>query len=67
MKNIESINFNIENLCNKLYPICFFTEEKKDLFRNKEMLLKILRNAIPSLDKFYNETEDKELNQRGVL
>lgn len=40
-------------LIEDLYPICFKTKNFKDLYRNRDILLQILMDAVPSLKEFY--------------
>ena len=40
-------------LIEDLYPICFKTENSEDLYRNRDILIQILIDAVPSLKKFY--------------
>ena len=49
----------IEELLEKLEPICTFTKGRKKDYRNSIELKQILRQAVPTLDKFYIE-KDKE-------
>ena len=57
LKNTEYSSQRIENILQKLKPICFFDEETKNSFRNKEELLKVLCDDVPSLKKFYESGE----------
>lgn len=52
--------FNLDELLEKMKPICFFDSEKKQMYRNMEMLIEILRAAVPSLDEFYSCNENKK-------
>ncbi len=45
--------YDLNDLLKELEPICIYDEKHKELFRNKEELLKILRSAVSSLDSFY--------------
>lgn len=40
-------------LIEKLFPICFKTKNSEDLYRNRDILLQILMDAVPSLKEFY--------------
>ena len=42
-----------EPLINKLYPICFKTKDYEDLYRNRDKLIEILVDSVPSLKSFY--------------
>lgn len=57
LKNIPLENINIFDLLRELEPICLFTKGQENLFRNKEVLLKILRKNVKSLDDFYSDEE----------
>lgn len=41
---------NIEEFLNNLHPICFYKEEKKDLFRNKVSLRDLLRKIYTNME-----------------
>ena len=43
----------LSELLESLYPICFFLPDSKASFRNKSLLLSVLRKNVPSLDNFY--------------
>ncbi|MBR6153339.1 MAG: polysaccharide biosynthesis protein [Treponema sp.] len=51
--------FILDDLLEKLKPICSWDEKQKDLFRNREELIKILRQAIPTLDEYYSEQQNQ--------
>ena len=51
--------FILDELLEKLRPICSWDEKQKDLFRNREELIKILRQAIPTLDEYYSEQQNQ--------
>lgn len=58
LKNLEFTHNKLENLLEKLKPICFLQSEKTeniDIYRNKKYLLNILCNEFPSLENFYKE------------
>ena len=57
LKNLDFESCRLNNLLNKLSPICFYsnTEEEKKLYRSKKHLLEILCNEVPSLEQFYKE------------
>ncbi|MBO7613423.1 MAG: polysaccharide biosynthesis protein [Treponema sp.] len=57
LNNIPPKTFKTEELLKKLYPVCYFTEGNADIYRNRDELVRILRNAVPSLDEFYREEE----------
>jgi FlaA1/EpsC-like NDP-sugar epimerase len=39
-------NTTLQELIENLYPICYFVPGKADMYRNKELLVKIVKNAI---------------------
>ncbi len=55
LKNMEFGDENLDSLLSALEPICFWKNDAEK-FRNKELLVSILRKAVPSLDNFYKET-----------
>ena len=55
LKNMEFGDKNLDSLLSALEPICFWKNDAEK-FRNKELLVSILRKAVPSLDDFYKET-----------
>ena len=55
LKNMEFGDENLDSLLSALEPICFWKNDAEK-FRNKELLVSILRKAVPSLDAFYKET-----------
>lgn len=65
LTNIPPQNFILDDLISQLEPICFFTKGCEKLFRDSLELKKILRRAVPTLDKFYIE-KDKERIQSGM-
>ena len=57
LTNIPPKTFVLDELIEKLYPICNFTKGKEKLYRNSIELKQILRQAVPTLDEFYIEKE----------
>lgn len=55
LKNMEFGDENLDSLLSALEPICFWKNDAEK-FRSKELLVSILRKAVPSLDDFYKET-----------
>lgn len=53
LKNLEMGHETLSELLESLYPICFFLPDSKASFRNKSLLLSVLRKNVPSLDNFY--------------
>ena len=62
LKNIESKT--LDGLLEKIMPVVKFNSEKKELFRNKEVLLRILRDEVPSLNEFYTKMEQEGTKQK---
>ncbi len=58
LKNIPPATFSTDELLQKLYPVCYFSKENSGIYRDRELLVKILREAVPSLDEFYREEEE---------
>nr|MCR4790381.1 polysaccharide biosynthesis protein [Treponemataceae bacterium] len=56
LKN-EDINKNslYDRLLEELYPICFYQQENAEKYRNRDILIKILCEAVPSLKNFYEQ------------
>jgi len=40
----DKYDFNLDKILKKLYYVCFYEEKKKDHYRNKEYLIKLLNN-----------------------
>ena len=57
LTNIPPKTFVLDELIEKLYPICNSTKGKEKLYRNSIELKHILRQAVPTLDEFYIEKE----------
>ena len=55
LDNKEYDSERLEKLLSELYPICFYTNGKEDLFRNKQKLLELLCNDCHTLRDFYEE------------
>lgn len=53
-------SFDLEKLLEDMKDICIFNPDNKDDFRNKEKLISILRQAVPTLDEFYTEKENQK-------
>ncbi len=50
--------FNLEELLEKIKPVCIFDSNHADEFRNSSRLIEILRKAVSTLDQFYAEKEN---------
>lgn len=58
LTNISPKNFSLDKLIDSLNPICVLSKGKEELYRNSDELKKILRKAVPTLDKFYKREEN---------
>jgi len=54
LTNIPPKTFNLNTLIDSLKDICIYNENNPDAYRNREMLLKILTKAVPSLQEQKN-------------
>ena len=57
LTNIPPRTFRLDALLDELSPICSYDAAKPDLYRNKDVLVAKLREAVPTLDAFYKEEE----------
>ncbi len=60
LKNMDFSQEHLENLLKELKPICFCENENKEnqeLYRNKDILIKILCKNFSSLKEFYEKKE----------
>ena len=57
LKNLEFGDKKLDKLLEKLEPVCFFNPKNTEAFRNREILLKYLREDVPSLDEYYKTTK----------
>ncbi len=48
LKNIEMDSYVLNSLLEKLYPVCTFVPEQKELYRDKETLCSLLEKVVPS-------------------
>jgi len=62
LKNIYFNESDLSQLLQIIYPICYYDENKKEFFRNKELLIKTLCDKIPSLDEYYKNTKNNSKN-----
>jgi FlaA1/EpsC-like NDP-sugar epimerase len=66
LTNVPPKNFGLDELLKKLSPVCFFSAENQEIYRNSGELKKILRSAFPSLDEFYrNEGESGRISMEN--
>ena len=54
--NFKEINFDLKELLNKLYPICFFKKDSNEQYRNK----KIMKNILKKHYKTYSELDQND-------
>lgn len=54
LKNIEFESRKLNTLLENLKPVCFYEEGRRDLFRNKDELIRLLCENIKSLKDFYD-------------
>lgn len=57
----------LNNLLNDLKPVCFYNDNNKDLFRNKNYLVNILCKDCVSLKNFYDEIKIDEQKRTDLL
>lgn len=46
----------LQDILQKLQPVCFLDQTQSELYRNKEYLREVLMEEVPSLKEFYNES-----------
>lgn len=52
-------SYDLDALLQELKPICIWDEKQKESFRNREKLIGILRKAVPTLDEYYSEQQER--------
>ena len=57
LHNMELSENELNEIITLLKPICFYDEKNADFYRNKELLIQILRKHISSLDEFYKKSK----------
>lgn len=60
LKNLEWTDQHLDSLLNKLHKICFCFENQQadyNIYRNKDLLIKILCDEVPSLKDFYKNKD----------
>ncbi len=69
LKNLEMDDEILDDLLEKLSPVCLppKNDEDADLYRDKKELISLLRDAVPSLDAFYEETKDVRIDRETNL
>jgi len=55
LKNTPYAEAHLRSLLEKLYPVCFRTSGEEEKYRNKQYLLSVLSEDVPSLKAFYAE------------
>ena len=63
LKNIEYEEERLSSLIEKLRPVCFFEQERKSDFRNREKLIQILCNDCNTLKDFYEQMKNNSSAQ----
>ena len=58
LENKEYEETRLKSLLEKLYPICFYCQDRAKDFRNKEKLLELLCQDCQSLAEFYEEIKN---------
>ena len=51
----QSPNFDMDALLNDMFPICFYDKDNPAPYRNRELLISLLRKTFPTLDEFYSQ------------
>ncbi len=67
LENKEYDSQRLSDLLEKLYPICFYTEDKSDLFRDKGRLIDILCEDCKSLKDFYEQIKNDHQLRTDML
>ena len=55
VQKAEKVNFDIPHILRKLKPFCDFTEENRDLYRNKAELIETLCSFFASIREYYHD------------
>ena len=55
LKNTPYAEAHLRSLLEKLYPVCFRTSGEEKKYRNKQYLVSVLSDDVPSLKAFYAE------------
>jgi FlaA1/EpsC-like NDP-sugar epimerase len=53
-------HFNLEELLASVYPVCIYSREHEPSYRNRELLVRILCDAVPALKEFYGLSKQQE-------
>jgi len=67
LDNKEYDSKRLKDLLDALYPICFYTKNKEDIFRNRDKLIKILCDDCKSLKDFYEEIKNDNQKRTDLL
>ena len=54
---------NPDALLDRLRPVCRFSPEQPELYRNKEALIRCLQQAVPSYREFCTQTGEQQKNE----
>ncbi len=57
----------LSDLLEKLHPICFYTKEKPEVFRDRDLLVDILCQDCESLKNFYEEIKTDNQKRTDIL
>lgn len=67
LDNKEYDSKRLKDLLDALHPICFYTKNKEDIFRNRDKLIKILCDDCKSLKDFYEEIKKDNQKRTDLL
>jgi FlaA1/EpsC-like NDP-sugar epimerase len=57
LESSKNGNFNLEELLASLYPVCIYSAENRSAYRDRELLVRLLCDALPTLKEFYGPSE----------
>lgn len=67
LDNKEYTSERLEKLLAKLEPICFYNKDKPEVFRDRELLVKILCDDCITLKNFYEEIKNDNQKRTDLL
>lgn len=67
LDNKEYTSERLETLLRKLEPICFYNKENPEVFRDRELLVKILCEDCKTLNDFYEEIKHDNQKRTDLL
>lgn len=67
LDNKEYTSERLETLLKKLEPICFYNKENPEVFRDRELLVKILCEDCKTLNDFYEEIKHDNQKRTDLL